>query len=82
MSRKKIGRKKKLPSIRTLIEFLEKKIIDLYEDIDKFDNKGNGSAGVRTRIKLQEISYQIKEVRQEILTRKKKIEEKRKNTKE
>lgn len=81
MSRKKIDRRKKMPSIRTLIEFLEKKIVDLYEDIDKFDNKGNGSAGVRVRIELQEISYQIKEVRQEILIRKKRKEMKKRKEK-
>lgn len=65
---------KKSPSITTLLEYLEKEISNLAIDAAKFD-RGNATAGVRTRVKLQKIAYDIKEVRYEILMRKKKREE-------
>jgi hypothetical protein len=65
---------KKPPSIVVLIEYLEKEISNLAIDAAKFD-RGNAPAGVRTRVKLQKIVYDIKEVRYEILSRKKKWEE-------
>lgn len=80
MKNKKTITRKKAPKIGSLIEFLQKEMADLAIDSAKFDG-GNNTAGVRVRIKLQDITYQIKEVRQEILIRKKKREEKRRKEK-
>ena len=68
---KKVLNKKKGPAIKDLVEFLEEKIVALYSDVDKFDSKGNNTAGVRVRVNLQDIVYCIKSLRQEILTRQK-----------
>lgn len=65
---------KKSPSIATLLEYLGEEVANLAIDAAKFD-RGNATAGVRTRVKLQKIAYDIKEVRYEILMRKKKREE-------
>lgn len=64
---------KKPPSLVSLIEYLEKEISNLAIDAAKFD-RGNATAGVRTRVALQNVVYQIKEVRYEILMRKKMYE--------
>ena len=74
MKKKRAIRKKKDPDITALIEFLQKEIESLYPDTAKFDYRNNNTAGVRVRIKLQEIAYKIKSVRYEILLRKKKRE--------
>lgn len=61
---------KKSPSITTLLEYLGEEIANLAIDAAKFD-RGNATAGVRVRVALQNVVYQIKEVRYEILMRKK-----------
>lgn len=76
---KRRTRKKKEPDITALIEFLQDEIKSLYSDTAKFDYRNNNTAGVRVRIKLQEIAYKIKSVRYEILLRKKKREEEKAN---
>lgn len=79
---KEVSNKKKgPPAIGDLVEFLEERIVSLYPDVDKFDSKGNNTAGVRIRINLQEIVYCIKEIRQEILTRQKKRRARKNRTK-
>lgn len=76
----KIKRKQSPPPIVNLIKHLQENLEDLLEDAEKFD-RYNNTAGVRVRIGLQEIAYKIKAVRQEILVRKKKREEKRRGEK-
>jgi len=66
--------KKKDPDIYQLVQYLQVQFDDIIPDAIKFD-KGNATAGVRVRLRLQEISHAIRSLRLEILTRKKKREE-------
>lgn len=46
-------------------------VTDLQEDLDKFYNKGNKTAGTRARKKLQDLKKLAQEIRVEIQERKK-----------
>jgi len=59
--------KKKYTEIRKLID-------DLEIDIDKFYSKGNKSAGIRLRKKLQEVKLLAQDIRNDILRKRNKIE--------
>jgi hypothetical protein len=52
------------------VEMLEKKLLLLRRDAEKFDN-GNASAGTRVRKDLMDLVKEIKEVRQLVLEKKK-----------
>ena len=55
-----------------LIEKLENLMVILKEDTDKFFEKGNKSAGVRTRKGAQEMKSVLQDLRKEVLTSTKK----------
>lgn len=59
--------KKKYDSIKKLID-------DIESDIDKFYDKGNKSAGIRLRKKLQEVKLLAQDIRNDILRKRNKIE--------
>ena len=51
-----------------LIEKLENLMVSLKEDAAKFFEKGNKSAGVRTRKGAQEMKNLLQDLRKEVLT--------------
>lgn len=55
-------------------DVIKKLIDDLETDVDKFYTKGNKSAGIRLRKKLQEIKILSQEIRNDILRKRNKIE--------
>ena len=54
------------------IEKLEKLMVELKEESTKFFEKGNKSAGVRTRKGAQEMKTLLQELRKEVLEQNKK----------
>jgi len=60
--------KKTTDGINELVAKLEGSM----EDAEKFDDKGNASAGKRIRATLQDVAKRCKEIRQEIQSRKNK----------
>ena len=49
------------------IEKLEKLMVELKEECGKFFDKGNKSAGVRTRKSAQEMKALLQDIRKEVL---------------
>ena len=60
--------------MNTKYENIKKLIADMETDIDKFYDKGNKSAGIRIRKKLQEVKLIAQEIRNDVLRKRNKIE--------